>query len=625
MTQQRPTFTTRDLSRVINRHIRNPAAREQFTQEILAHPDAVRLTRDSPEPAPRYTTKPVLDTEQEILRHAARLAHRQQHTVSASARAFVLKGSAFRTITQEQARAVRHATGAEGLALIDGQAGTGKSYVTKAIRDIYEAQGYQVIGLAPTNAVARDMRNDGFAEARTLHSELWALDHGRTQWTSRTVVMVDEAAMIDSRNLARLTAYAQAAGAKLILTGDDRQLPSIEAGGMFAVLKRRFGAAQLTEVYRQQAPDDRRAAELMAEANFQDALASYDRNHDIHWTGTQEEALKALIDQWGKDSAEGDPQSRFVFAYTNKDVDRLNAAFHELREARGELGAAHRFMTKYGPADFATGDRIQFTGTDKPQGIFNGELGTIQAITGSALTVALDGEGQLVTLDAAAFREFRLGYAGTIYKGQGRTIDQTYLYHSQHWNAAPSYVALTRHRKKTTLFVAHDTAAGLNELTQQVARVEERRAATHFLQEEPSFPHPEASAPPTPPPTPPRAAPVKPSFRQAAKEIAIKKPPDEQPAPPARRRRDGETRGGGMLTVARRFMRHILRRQFGKAARTSWERPLPPEPAPDFRPYSTATAYLSDTLEWLNLWDQNAEGFDEEFHAAPQDHLYPHL
>jgi Ti-type conjugative transfer relaxase TraA len=563
MTQQRPTFTTTDLSRVIDRHIRNPATREQFTREILNHPDAVPLPGGSDEPAPRYTAKPVLETEQEIIRAAARLAHSREHPVSNAMRAFILK-TGFKTITPEQARAARDATGAEGLALIDGQAGTGKTYVMRAIRRIYEAQGYDVTGLAPTNAVARQMRDDGFTKAHTLHAELWALDHGRRHWTDRTVVMLDEAAMIDSRNLARLTRHAQASGAKLILTGDDRQLPSIEAGGMFAVLKRRFGAARLTEVYRQQRDDDRRAAEMMADGNFQDALASYERNHDIHWTETQDEARAALIGQWAKDTADGNTQSRFVFAYTNSDVNSLNAALHQIRAARGELGAAYRFMTKHGGGDFAAGDRIQFTGTDKPQGIFNGEAGTIRAITGSMFAVALDGEDRrLLTFNARTFRDFRLGYAGTIYKGQGRTIDQTYLYHSQHWNAAPSYVAFTRHRKKTALFVAHDTAADLHQLTEQIARVEDRRAASEFVEAE--APPPDHQAPAAPAPKPPAAKPVNPSsaFREAAKETAARKPPEPKPEP-KRRRKTGETTGKAFAMDARRFMRHILGQQRGR-------------------------------------------------------------
>ena len=117
----------------------------------------------------------------------------------------MMAGERFGTIRADQRQAFERATGAEGLSLIDGQAGTGKSYTMAAIRDAYEASGRSVIGLAPTNAVAQDMLRDGFRHAGTVHSELFALNNGRRQWGGRTVVMVDEAAMIDTKLMAELT------------------------------------------------------------------------------------------------------------------------------------------------------------------------------------------------------------------------------------------------------------------------------------------------------------------------------------------------------------------------------------------------------------------------------------
>ena len=76
--------------------------------------------------------------------------------------------------------------------------------------------------------------------------------------------MVDEAAMIDTALMSRLLHHAKQAGAKLIFAGDDRQFASIARGGLFSVLKERYGAATLTEVRRQRRDDDRRASQLMA-------------------------------------------------------------------------------------------------------------------------------------------------------------------------------------------------------------------------------------------------------------------------------------------------------------------------------------------------------------------------
>jgi ATP-dependent exoDNAse (exonuclease V) alpha subunit len=266
------------------------------------------------------------------------------------------------------------------------------------------------------------------------------------------------------------------------LIGDDRQLSSIERGGMFGVLKDRHGAAVLAEVRRQHKNDDRRAAELMAEGNFHDALARYDTKGAIHWTRTQPEARAALVAQWAKDNAADPSRSRFIFAYTNADVDLLNGAIRHVRKKAGQLEQQdHSFDTKHGRADFSAGDRVQFTGTNRQRGLYNGQAGTVQMIDGSKFVVLLDGRvARSVEFDAKEFQDFRHGYAGTIYKGQGRTLDQTYLYHSEHWRSAAGYVALTRHRDKAELFVARNTAPDLKRLARQIARVDERRAALHF-------------------------------------------------------------------------------------------------------------------------------------------------
>lgn len=479
MTQQRATFTAADLERAIGKQIRSESDREKFASEILGQREVVRLSEREDGPVTRYTTRTVLQSEQAVLRAAEGLAASSRHGITDHRRAAVL--DRFDTIREDQRAAFEHATGAAGLAVIDGQAGTGKSYTMTAIREAYEDAGYRVIGLAPTNAVAQSMGADGFQRAATVHSELFALNNQRTHWDRRTVVMIDEAAMIDTKMMAAITEHAQNAGAKLILVGDDRQLSSIERGGMFGALKDRYGAAALTQITRQYKQDDRRAAAMMAEGNFSDAVAIYEKKGAITWTRTQEEARARLVRCWTADTNAAPDKSRFVFAYTNTDVDALNRDLRDVQRRRGILGEDREFETTHGKRAFATGDRVQFTATDKKRGIMNGAAGNIVAIDGNEITLQLDGKQERqLTFDAGEFKGFRHGYAGTIYKGQGRTLDQTYLYHSEHWRSAASYVALTRHRDKAELFVARNTAADVKQLARQMARVDDRRAASNF-------------------------------------------------------------------------------------------------------------------------------------------------
>ena len=481
LTKQRATFTARDLDRGLAKQIKNEDARTRFAERVLSHPEVVSLSDETNGPTTRYTTKTVLEAERYVLHSAHGLSRNEQHEVSKRIHSSILGRPEFRGMAREQVDAFEHATGAVGLALIDGQAGTGKSYTMSAIREAYEANGYRVVGLAPTNAVAQDMQRDGFGYVRTIHSELFALNNERSKWTPRTVVIVDEAAMVDTKLMAMATAHAQHAGAKLILVGDDRQLSSIDRGGMFAALKQSYGAAELTEVRRQSRNDDRRATELMAEGNFHDGLARYEAKGGIQWTRTQEEARAALVKQWAKDSAADSGKTRFVFAYTNADVDLLNRELRNVRATRGELGASRNYQTAYGRHEFSAGDRIQFTATDKKIGVVNGNAGIVERVEKNRLAVRLDGQnGRHIEFDTEKFKSFRHGYAGTIYKGQGRTLDQTYLYHSDHWRSAASYVAMSRHRDKAELFVARNTATDLKELARQMARVEERRAASQF-------------------------------------------------------------------------------------------------------------------------------------------------
>ena len=493
LTKQRATFTAKELDRALQKQIfLKPGAsaeqkqaceaeRAQFARAILAHANIVALADQEDGPTTRYTTRTVLEAEQIVLRAADGLTQNKTHGLDERQRFAVLNSRRYDGISREQARAFRHACGDEGLAIIDGQAGTGKSFTMAAIRDTYEAAGYRAIGLAPTNKVATAMAQDGFAVARTIHSELFALNNGRTSWNSKTVVMVDEAAMIGTKLMAMLTAHAYAAGAKLILVGDDRQLSSVDYGGTYGTLKDRHGAAELTEVRRQHKDDDRRASEMMAEGNYDGALGIYERRGNIHWTRTEREARAQLIEQWARDTAASPGKTRFVYAYTNDSVNELNPALRAVRKQRGELGPDQMIETAHGRANFAVGDRIQFTGTDKQAGFHNGDAGTIETLDGFRIALRLDrGEGRTINFNAASFNKFRHAYAGTIYAGQGSTIDQSYLFHSEHWRAAPSYVALTRHREKTELFVARNTAKDVSALARQIARPDERRAASMF-------------------------------------------------------------------------------------------------------------------------------------------------
>jgi len=324
LTRNNATFTERDVDRFLAKHLRDEVEHRAVKGRVL-HSASVLALHDAEtgEKVERFTTRAVREQEREALSDAERAAGvRHQRGAGETAKAAAL---ASRSLRDDQRAAFEHALGAGGLKIIEGRAGTGKSYTLAAIREAHELDGRQVIGLAPTNSVAQDLRADGFATAATLHSELFRLKNGRATWDKRTVVIVDEAAMLDSRVSGELMAEAKRSGAKLVLAGDDRQLASIERGGLFSELRRRHGSAEITEVTRQQIDWQRQAARDLAEGRVEAAVSAFAEHGAITWTRKQDEARTALIERWKADTAEAPEATRFVFAYTNKDVDKLNA------------------------------------------------------------------------------------------------------------------------------------------------------------------------------------------------------------------------------------------------------------------------------------------------------------
>ena len=484
LTRNNATFTERDLDRHLMKHIGEDAERAAVRTRVLAQGEVLALhDRETGESAGRFTTRAVRGQEGEALADGARVAAGAHRDIGAAARAAAPSGAALRP---DQRAAFEHATGAGGLKVIEGRAGTGKSFTLGAIRQAHEAAGYEVIGLAPTNAVAQDLAHDGFKRTSTVHAELFRLKNGHAAWGRRTLVVVDEMAMLDAKITGELLREAKMAGAKVIGAGDDRQLASIERGGLFTELRKAHGSAEISHVTRQRVDWQREAARSLSEGRFEEALRAFARNHAVIWTTCQEDTRSKLVEQWSKDTAADPNASRFVFAYANKDVDALNRDLRAVRRARGELGADHVFTTKHGEAAFAVGDRVQFTDTLKGAGIYNGNAGTITGIdrdTGrikARLDAAAGREGRQVAWSASEFAGFRHGYAGTIYKGQGKTLDHTYLLHTQHWRAASSYVALTRQRESAKVFAAVETARDIRQLARQIGRAEIKSASIAY-------------------------------------------------------------------------------------------------------------------------------------------------
>lgn len=458
------------------------AAPVRFVEAIAANPEMIRLHDPVTQEEVGWTLRSIRDQERAVLARATALAGSEAHDIGTR---YIRAVAQEMTLDDEQTNAMRHVLDAGSLKLLEGRAGTGKSHTLSAIRQVAERDGYAVIGLAPTNAVAQDLRDSGFERATTVHSLLWyrehAPDHANAHVAEKTVIFVDEAAMLDTARIDALTRLAEDTGSKLVLVGDDRQLASIERGGMFAEIREQVGSAALTNVRRQSRDWARQASRDFAEGRFREGLEAYQAQGLIHWQDDLQAARAALLERWQADT-EAERGTRFVFAYTNEEVRRLNDAMQAIEIERGRVRDCVTLETERGTLSVGVGDRIAFRGTWKPKGIYAGVLATVEAIEGDHISVRSD-RGREIAFDFRDYTNIDLGYAGTIYRGQGKTLDQTYLLHTHHWRDAASYVAMTRARAQTEVFVGRDQASGLAALAEQMSRQSDRGSTLRYVAE----------------------------------------------------------------------------------------------------------------------------------------------
>ncbi|MGN8155137.1 AAA family ATPase, partial [Agrobacterium sp. 22094] len=178
-------------------------------------------------------------------------------------------------LTDEQRTAVRHITSPNQIAAVIGFAGAGKSTMLSAAREAWEAQGYRVHGAALAGKAAEGLTTSSGIAARTLASWEYGWSLGRHELGRNDILVIDEAGMVGSRQLARFVAETETRGAKLVLVGDHEQLQAIGAGSPFRAIAERIGSVELTDIRRQKHDWQREASVAFATHRTADGLQQY--------------------------------------------------------------------------------------------------------------------------------------------------------------------------------------------------------------------------------------------------------------------------------------------------------------------------------------------------------------
>jgi len=269
------------------------------------------------------------------------------------------------------------------------------------------------------------------------------------------VVVIDEAGMAGTRQLAAVFDLVEQAAGKLILIGDHRQLPEIDAGGLFRALANRLPSVELTDNVRQHQAWEHVALAELRDGSTDTALQLYRKHHRLH-VGDRDQMITRAVDDWHQHvGGTGDLTDGLLIAHDNDTVTELN------QQARSRLAASGRLhgpSLEIGQQEFQAGDRILCRRNQPRLDVLNGDLGTVDAVDvgRGMLTVRLDRDPAPRRLHGWYLHQGHVdhGYALTGHKAQGATTGHTFTITDSRTDREWLYVAMSRGRQNNTLYLA---------------------------------------------------------------------------------------------------------------------------------------------------------------------------
>ena len=365
-------------------------------------------------------------------------------------------------LSDEQITAIHHVLSPNQLSAVVGLAGAGKSTLLSVAQLAWESQGLRVHGAALAGKAADSLQSASGIRSRTLASLEASWKSGYEPVGCGDVVVIDEAGMVGTRQLARIAEQLRMRGCKLVLVGDPDQLQPIQAGTPFRDIVDGIGAARLTEIRRQTIDWQRDASHELATGQTAQALQRYADHGAVHHGETRDQAIAKLVKDYMEDWETNGTASRLALAHRRVDVHAINQAIKAARMAKGDAPVETLFNTDHGPRSFAPGDRILFTRNDATLGVRNGMLGTVKVVGDNQLSVCFDANetenGRNLTFSPKEFPSIDHGFAVSIHRSQGCTVDRIFVLSSQTLDENLTYVAMTRHKTEAGFYSAPDIA-----------------------------------------------------------------------------------------------------------------------------------------------------------------------
>jgi len=481
ITRQQSTFTSRDLAMFVHRHSEGKDQFDAVMAAVRSSPELVKLGQDG-RGDDRFTSRAMLETEQRLERATITLDARRHHAVAERHLERALTHAEEQhgmVLSPEQRGAFEHVTGSRGISNVIGYAGTGKSAMLSVAREAWESAGYTVHGAALSGIAAENLESGSGIMSRTIASleHQWGQD--RELLTDKSILVIDEAGMIGTRQMERVITEAEKRGAKVVLVGDPEQLQAIEAGASFRSIAERHGAVEITTIRRQSEDWQRDATRQLATGRTDEALTAYEEARHVHAVETREQAREDLIDHWDRGRMANPDASRIILTHTNVEVRELNDAARGRMRAADMLGENVGLEVERGERSFASGDRVMFLKNERSLEVKNGTLGTVEEVSQIAMRVRTD-DGRSIAFNLKDYAHIDHGYAATIHKAQGMTVDSVHVLATPGLDRHASYVALSRHRDSVDLHYGKDDFADRGRLVRTLGRERGKDMASDY-------------------------------------------------------------------------------------------------------------------------------------------------
>ncbi len=486
----RPVFTQADVRQCLRERLGqevSETALRRLGDRAMRSKSLLRLERSAPDGSPQYMTTARAALAKEAERDARALAGGR----FAPGETPVMRPDALDALNHAQRLAAEAMLDDARLTLVQGHAGTGKTFALRAVAEAWKERGVRVLAGAPSGRAVSELEGIAGVEAATLAAweARWA--RGEVPAEGGFVFIMDEAGMVGAGAWSRIQARIRDPGGKLIAVGDPDQLQPVSDIPGWAIAERASGAGAVVidTVRRQSEMMDAQATEALARGgdNVASAIGYYDGKGALRLSP---EVLADPVGAIARDYYEPKTGSRIALAYTNRDVHALNDRIRAEALARGIVDPAslrHYDMitrdmregagvkTVRVPLEIGVGERIMLRASHPELGLARSSFGTVTRTGAREVGVRFDGRDGEVTLDPWTFRGIDYGYAATVHKSQGMTADAVFVLPHRQMHRHAAYVALSRHRDHLAVYgrVGHmDCAADLVGLAQAAGHLD---------------------------------------------------------------------------------------------------------------------------------------------------------